>query len=386
LVSSLDGKNSGEIILITGAGGCIGSALVRSVVTSGAKLVVLVDHSEQNLYEIHSELTSVAGPAVNVPILGDISDKALLDELLEKYRPDTIFHAAAFKHVPLMEANPIAVIRNNVVGTWTLANAALQHGVRKLLMISTDKAANPRSVMGAAKRVAELTLLCLSSAKTRMSALRLVNVVGSSGSVVPLFQQQIERGGPVTVTHQDCQRYFLSLPETIDLILAAAALNETGARSMPERGASAGALRAVVAPGSWGALFAPELSAPVKIVDLAESLIREAGPQAAATQIVFTGLRPGDKLNEDLISTAEWFEPTTNAKLRKINGPQPSPKILDTAIQLIAEEVSRRNLAPLVEILCELVPDYQPSEALRATLQGATLVGAQHCCAPSTQS
>ena len=176
-MSSLDGKNSGEIVLITGAGGCIGSALVRSIVTSGAKLVVLVDHSEQNLYGIHSELTSVADPAVHVPILGDISDKALLDELLEKYRPDTIFHAAAFKHVPLMEANPIAVIRNNVVGTWTLANAALQHGVRQLLMISTDKAANPRSVMRAAKRVAELTLLRLSSAKTRMSALRLVNVV-----------------------------------------------------------------------------------------------------------------------------------------------------------------------------------------------------------------
>jgi FlaA1/EpsC-like NDP-sugar epimerase len=366
-VSSLGRTNSDKVILVTGAGGCIGSALAKSLIQSGAKLVLLLDHSEQNLYEIHNELSADAGSFVLVPILGDICDKALLDELLEKYRPDAIFHAAAFKHVPLMEANPIAVIRNNALGTWTLANAALRHGVSQLVMISTDKAVNPRSVMGAAKRVAELIVLRLSDSRTRMSALRLGNVLGSNGSVVPLFQQQIARGGPVTVTHPDSRRYFVSLPDTIDLILAAAALNEDAA------------------------ILIPELGAPVKISDLANSLIREAGPQAAETEVVFTGLRPGDKLAEDLVSASEWLEPTADAKLKKMNGPQPPPKQLDSVIQAISEGVRTRNLAVLVETLCEVVPEYEPSEALLALLNDQVIVGAQpagagrHRCAPNAQ-
>jgi FlaA1/EpsC-like NDP-sugar epimerase len=360
-VNSLDGNISGKNVLITGAGGCIGSALVHRCVASGARLVVLLDHSEHNLYEIHSELAGSADSVGHIPVLGDICDRPLLDQLLEKYRPDAIYHAAAFKHVPLMEANPIAVIRNNVIGTWTLANAAIQHGVRQLLMISTDKAANPRSVMGAAKRVAELVILRLSTLATRMSALRLVNVLGSSGSVVPLFRQQIERGGPVTVTDPGCRRYFLSLPETIDLILAAASLQETDAT--PGNGAEG--LTSLSTSGRCAAILAPELDAPVNILDLAKSLIKEAGSKAVATAIVFTGLRPGDKLNEDLLSADEWFSETSNAKIRKINGPQPSAKILDAAIQVISEEVSRRNLTALMETLCELVPDYQPSGLLQ---------------------
>ena len=188
-----------------------------------------------------------------LPFLATSRDEGLLDEVFEKNGPGVIFHAAAFKHVPLMEANPIAVVRNNVLGTRTLANAALRYGVRQLIMISTDKAVNPRSVMGAAKRVAELILLRFSNSATRMSAVRLGNVLGSNGSVVPLFQQQIARGGPVTVTHPDSRRYFISLAETVELIHAAAALNE-----------DAGVL-------------VPELGAPVNILDLANRLIREAG-------------------------------------------------------------------------------------------------------------
>jgi len=282
-VNLLNGACPGKIVLITGAGGCIGSALARKVVDSDAKLVLLLDHSEQNLYEIDSEL-SAGGWSAHVPILGDISDEVLLDEILEKHRPDTIFHAAAFKHVPLMEVNPLAVIRNNVLGTWSLATAALRHGVRQLLMISTDKAVNPRSVMGAAKRVAELVLLRLSTRATRMSGLRLGNVLGSNGSVEPLFREQIARGGPVTVTHPEARRYFVSLPETVELILAAVALNEDA-----------------------GVLI-PELGAPVGIVELANRLIREAGWRSGEIEIVYTGLRPGDKLTEDLISAAEWLE------------------------------------------------------------------------------
>jgi FlaA1/EpsC-like NDP-sugar epimerase len=347
-VNPRNGASLGKTVLITGAGGCIGSALARSVVGSGAKLVLLLDHSEQNLYEIDSEL-SAGGSSSHVPILGDISDEALLDEILEKHRPDTIFHAAAFKHVPLMEVNPLAVIRNNVLGTWSLAKTALRHGVRQLIMISTDKAVNPRSVMGAAKRVAELVLLRLSTQATRMSGLRLGNVLGSNGSVVPLFQEQIARGGPVTVTHAEARRYFVSLPETVELILAAAGLNEDAG------------------------ILIPELGAPVGIVELANRLIREAGWRPGEIEIVYTGLRPGDKLTEDLISAAEWLEPTSDARLRKINGPRPSAEHLDSAMEIISEGARGRNLAPLIETLCELVPEYQPSETVLALVNGEAI-------------
>src|ERR1700675_490320 len=229
-------SNAGRTVLITGAGGCIGSALATAIVNSGAILAILLDHSEQNLYEVHTSLTAGDGPALHVPILGDISDYPLLSEVLEKYRPDTIYHAAAFKHVPLMETNPIAVVRNNALGTWALAKAAVQYRVERVVMISTDKAVDPCSIMGAAKCVAELVLLRWSNSGTRMSAVRLGNVWGSHGRVVPLFKQQIERGGPVTVTHPESCRYFLSLGDTVDVILAAAALDEDASILVPELG------------------------------------------------------------------------------------------------------------------------------------------------------
>jgi FlaA1/EpsC-like NDP-sugar epimerase len=358
-VSSVDAANSGKTVLITGAGGCIGSSLAKRILASGVERVVLLDHSEQNLHEIHSELRNEAVAFRHVPVLGDICDKALLDELFEKYRPDAIFHAAAFKHVPLTEANPIAVIRNNILGTSTLANTALQHGTGQLVMVSTDKAANPRCVMGAAKRVAELILLRVGNSRTHMSSLRLANVLGSTGSVVPLFQQQIVRGEPVTVTHPDACRYFISLSEAVDLILAAAMLNASSA------------------------VLLPEFGAPVKILDLAKKLTADAGLQAEQTKVVFTGLRPGDKLAEDLHSPTEWLEPTSDAKLRRINGRQPPPDRLDSAIQMIAEGVCGRNLPALFEVLCELVPEYQPSETIRAQCNGEMLVVAQHRYAPT---
>jgi len=342
-VNPRNGASPGKIVLITGAGGCIGSGLARNVVRSGATLVLLLDHSEQNLYEIDSEL-SAGGSSSHVPILGDISDEVLLDEILEKHRPGTIFHAAAFKHVPLMEVNPLAVIRNNVLGTWSLAKAALRHGVRQLIMISTDKAVNPRSIMGPRNALPSWFCLRLSTRATRMSGLRLGNVLGSNGSVVPLFKEQIARGGPVTVTHPEARRYFVSLPETVDLILAATALNEDAC------------------------VLIPELGAPVGIVELANRLIRQAGWRPGEIEIVYTGLRPGDKLTEDLISGAEWLEPTSDARLRKINGPRPSSEHLDSAMEVISEGARGRNLAPLIETLCELVPEYEPSETLLALM------------------
>jgi FlaA1/EpsC-like NDP-sugar epimerase len=344
----LNTTNAGKTVLITGAGGCIGSALAKAILNSGVRLAILLDHSEQNLYEVHTELTAGAFGAPHVPILGDISDDALLGEVLEKYRPHAIYHAAAFKHVPLMEANPIAVIRNNVLGTWALAKAALQNGVERLVMISTDKAVNPRSAMGAAKRVAELVLLRLSTSSTRMSALRLGNVLGSHGSVVPLFQQQIERGGPVTVTHPESRRYFLSLRETVDLILAAAALGEDAG------------------------ILVPELGEPVKIVDLAKRMILEAGRDGGAPpEIVFTALRPGDKLSEELVSARERTEPSGDSRLWRVKSTAVSADVLDSALQAISEGVRLRNLATLLETLCRIVPEYQPSETLLSRLNPA---------------
>ena len=348
-----------EVILVTGAGGSIGSSIARQLCVRVQhccdptrqdvnRTLVLLDHSEQNLYEIDSEIKPAAAHSFHqcIPILGDVADDALLDELFEKYRPTQIFHAAAFKHVPLMEENPIAVIRNNILGTSTLAAAAQKHRARELLMISTDKAANPRSIMGAAKRVAELILARLDTSATRMRSLRLGNVLGSTGSVVPLFQQQIARGGPVTVTHPEARRYFLSLDDATDLILATAALNDPGT------------------------LFVPELETPVKILDLAKKLIRKSAANAPSNtkqiEIVFTGLRPGDKLSEDLLSSFETAEPTAHPKLRRIAGPLPTADSLDAATRVIAETVQSRDLPALLDTIRSLVPDYHPSETLSA--------------------
>ena len=376
----VDGSSSGEVILVTGAGGSIGSALARefcvgvqhccapawqdvsraSVLSEGRALsqdaqirtVVLLDHSEQNLYEIHSGLSSAKAiatvPPQIIPILGDINDASLMEDLFEKFRPTQIFHAAAFKHVPLMEENPIAVIRNNILGTWTLATFAAKYRARNLTMISTDKAANPSSIMGAAKHVAEQILTRLDTSATRMRSIRLGNVLGSTGSVVPLFQRQIQSGGPVTVTHPEASRYFISLEEATNLILAAAALDDSAT------------------------LLVPDLPAPIKILDLAKKLIAEAQPSAASApkqiEILFTGLRPGDKLHEDLLSSSESAEPTTHPKLRRITGPLPTANSLGSAITLISEKVQSRDLPALLDAIRSLVPEYQPSEILNSQI------------------
>jgi len=362
-----------EVILITGAGGSIGSSLAKNLAASSlgsanadqhvgarhgrardlqvaARSLLLFDHSEQNLYEINSELSGAVTNASQqiIPILGDVNDAPLLAEVFEKYRPTQIFHAAAFKHVPLMEENPIAVIRNNILGTWTLAITAAKYRARQLTMISTDKAANPRSIMGAAKRVAEQILTRLDTPATRMRSIRLGNVLGSTGSVVPLFRRQIANGGPVTVTHPEARRYFLSLDEATNLIFAAAALEDAAT------------------------LFVPELDDPIKILDLAKKLISEAHTSAASAEkqieIVFTGLRPGDKLHEDLLSSSESAEPTTHPKLRRITGPTPTAKSLDSAVTLISEKAHSRDLPALIEAIRSLVPDYEPSNLISAQI------------------
>lgn len=349
-VSKAQAANAGKTILLTGAGGSIGSALAMRIAASGPRLVVLLESSEQNLYQIHTDLNDLPRGAPHVPILGDIADHPLIDAIFAQHLPAIVYHAAAFKHVPLMEANPFAAIRNNALGTYALAKTVAQHAAAKLIMISTDKAVNPQSVMGVSKRVAELVLMALSNEKTRMNSVRLGNVLGSRGSVGLLFLQQISRGGPVTVTHAEVRRYFLTLGETVGLVLMAASLE------------------------SCGGIWVPELGPPLKVLDLAEHLIRNAGLRPGDDiPIAFIGLRAGDKMVEELVSTQESREDGALCGLRRVTGPRLSPGDLEAAIAELTESLRRRDLAALIRVLCSIVPEYQPSATLVELLKDSEI-------------
>ena len=345
-VAKVQAAHEGKTILLTGAGGSIGSALALKIAASGPQLVLLLENCEQNLYQIHTELNRLAYAAPFISILGDITDRPLLDTIFAQHHPEVVYHAAAFKHVPLMEANPLAAVRNNSLGTYALAQAVADHGAEKLIMISTDKAVDPRSVMGASKRLAELILLALGNEKTRMNSIRLGNVLGSQGSVGLLFLQQISRGGPVTVTHPDVGRYFLTLGETVGLVLASGALESSG--------------------GIW----VPEIGPPLKVLNLAEHLIRNASlTPGDDVPIAFMGLRAGDKMVEQLVSTHESMENGTVGGLHRVAGPQLSLADLETALAELTEILRRRDLPALIQALCGIIPEYQPSAGLLELLK-----------------
>jgi FlaA1/EpsC-like NDP-sugar epimerase len=337
-------SHAGKTILVAGAGGSIGSHLARSLLAAKPHTLVLLDRGEHNLYEIHAEL-SAAGRGNVIAALADIGDEAALEELFGKYPPDLIYQAAAFKQVPMLESNPLAALRNNALGTWVLAKTAARHRVPELVALSTDKAANPRSVLGASKRIAELVLLASSGPRTRMNSLRLGNVLGSRGSVVPLFLRQIARGGPVTVTHPDVCRYFLTLDEAVELLLAVAARPE------------------------GGRLFAPELGEPIPVARLAEFLIRRAGRASGQeVSIAMTGLRPGDKLSEDLISSRESRAEPVNRWLYRVATPALPAAELTEALTDLRQSVEGRDGAAALETVCRIVPEFQPSAELRQSL------------------
>ncbi len=285
---------TGKVMMVTGAGGSIGSEMCRQIARFKPARLVLFELSEYALYTIEQELKQ-AFPALEfVCLVGDVRDAARVSEVLSVYQPSAIFHAAAYKHVPMMEQrNAWQAIRNNVLGTWTIARAAQQHGVGKFVMISTDKAVNPTNVMGASKRLAELVCQALQeTGQTRYVSVRFGNVLGSSGSVIPKFREQIAKGGPITVTHPEITRYFMSIPEAAQLVLQAGLM------------------------GGGGEIFVLDMGEPVKIVDLARDLIRLSGMSESDIKIEFSGLRPGEKLYEELLADDENTLPTPHPKLR----------------------------------------------------------------------
>ena len=332
---------SGRNILLTGAGGSIGSALAETILMSDPRLLILLDHSEGNLYEVDTNLNGLREGVDRISMIGDVCDRELLMEIFERYQPEIILHAAAFKHVPLMERNPIAAVRTNALGTNTLARAAERFGVERLVMVSTDKAVNPRSVMGASKRVAEFALLRWTSTKSHMRAVRLGNVLGSQGSVVPTFERQISAGGPVTVTHPDVSRYFLTMNNAVDLILAALSLE------------------------GEAQIFIPDIGEPVRIMDLAKQVIEEAGfCSESEIPIVVTDLRPGDKMSEDFLGDNESASQTNDHRLFAVNTPAIPREEFDSLMEGLAGAVDRRNLHTIIESLRKLVPEFRPSESI----------------------
>ncbi|MFZ1971635.1 MAG: polysaccharide biosynthesis protein [Candidatus Acidiferrales bacterium] len=341
---------SRRTILLTGAGGSIGSALAKAILRLGPRQLILLDHSERNLNQIDWELAAGADGNLFTSVLGDISDASLLSELFQRYRPEVVYHAAAFKHVPLMESNPIAVVRNNALGTAMLAKICRERGAAILVMVSTDKAVNPISIMGASKRFAELALLRWNHSGTRMSAVRLGNVLASQGSVVPRFLKQISRGGPVTVTHPGAARYFFTIDEAVDLILLASALAEDGG------------------------IFVPRLGPPVKILDMALQLIADAAAKTGkAVPVVFAGLRPGDKLSEEFLSGDEFAEPTTDPRLFRVNTERLLAGGFDSRLAELSRSVAQRDLPAMMETLCAMVPDYRPTEVLRRARESSSV-------------
>lgn len=331
---------SGRTILLTGAGGSIGSALAKAVIRLEPRRLLLLDNSERNLNEIDSEIVGIDRDR-HTSVLGDICDAKFLSEIFRRYRPEIVYHAAAFKHVPLMENNPFAAIRNNALGTSSLARISQAEGVAIFVMVSTDKAVNPISIMGASKRVAELALLSLNNSRNQMSALRLGNVLGSHGSVVPTFLRQISQGGPVTVTHPDVSRYFLTIDDAVELILLTSSLDE------------------------GGGIFIPHLRAPVKILDIAYELVGHArSKRSKDIPITFTGLRSGDKMSEEFLEHDEAAEATVDRRLFRVKTSEIQADRFDIDLGDLSRSVAERDLPSMIETLCRIVPGYRPTQLL----------------------
>lgn len=332
---------SGEVVLVTGAGGSIGSELCRQIAPFAPKVLVLLGHGENSIYDTELELREKHSNLSIKTIIADIQDAKRMEQVFKEYQPDVVFHAAAHKHVPLMEKNPAEAVKNNIFGTKNVATLAHEYSVSRFVLISTDKAVNPTSVMGATKRVAEMIVQSLDRiSDTKYASVRFGNVLGSRGSVIPIFKRQIARGGPVTVTHPEMVRYFMTIPEAVQLVIQAGAL------------------------AKGGETFVLDMGKPVKIADLAKDLIRLSGFEPGKDiEIEFTGIRPGEKLFEELL-TAE--EGTTATKHDRIYVGKPSDFSMDKLFvklkeleQIVTKPIDESQGKTIREILKTLVPTAQ---------------------------
>ena len=338
-IESIMGYVKDKVIMVTGGGGSIGSELCRQLVSHKPKQLIIFDIYENNAYDIQQELKINYPDANVVTLIGSIRNVSRLESVFAQYKPDIVYHAAAHKHVPLMEVSPDEAVKNNVVGTWNVARMADKYGVKKFVMISTDKAVNPTNVMGATKRICEMIVQTYNEiSKTDFVAVRFGNVLGSNGSVIPLFKKQIEAGGPVTVTDPNIIRYFMTIPEAVSLVLQAGAY------------------------AKGGEIFILDMGEPVKIDDLAKNLIRLSGYTLGVNmEIKYTGLRPGEKLYEELLMKEEGLQETDN-KLIHIGKPIEFDKenFFDNLEKLKEEAYSETG--NIRELIKEVVPTYHPGE------------------------
>ncbi|MCC6470625.1 MAG: polysaccharide biosynthesis protein [Alphaproteobacteria bacterium] len=339
---------AGRRVLVTGAGGTIGGELVRQIAAFGPSHLALIDNGEYALYTIDLELSQAFPQVGREAILADVRDRARLDQAMAGIKPELVFHAAALKHVPIVEAHPEEGVLTNTMGTRNVADACRRHGVAAMVMISTDKAVDPTSVMGATKRLAEgycQALDRIERAKpngTRFVTVRFGNVLGSSGSVVPLFQRQLAQGGPLTVTHPDAVRYFMTVREAVELVLEASALG-------------------VNEPADPGRILVLDMGEPVRVVDLAKQMIRLAGLKPDRdVKIVYTGLRPGEKLSETLLHASEPLQPTRYAGILFAMPRATDHQVLARALDELAECAQSRRGGRTLDMLQLLVPEYRP--------------------------
>jgi len=340
---------SGKVILVTGAAGSIGSEIVRQLIAYFPAKLVLVDQAESALYDLEYELAGKLPTNVQLIVnVADVSDTRRVSKIFKNHQPDIIFHAAAYKHVPLMENNPYEAIKTNVIGTRILAELASEVGVDKFVMVSTDKAVNPTNVMGATKRLAEMytqSMNQIEGVKTKFIATRFGNVLGSNGSVIPLFKKQIERGGPVTVTHPEITRYFMTIPEACELVLEAATM------------------------GQGGEVFVFDMGESVKIIDLAKKMITLSGLRVDKDiEIRYTGLRPGEKLYEELLNNDENTLPTHHPKILIAEVNTPSYAYMEVATNDLNHLLSSGDNNSIVAKIKEIIPEYKSNNSVFETL------------------
>src|SRR6266540_863701 len=324
----------GQTVVVTGAGGSIGSELCRQIARADPARIVLVDQSEAALFEIERELVDERGFTAGFPVLADVKNRSRMRQVFEKYAATVVFHAAAYKHVPLMEANPLESVRNNVLGTRVVAEAAMEAGVARFVLISTDKALNPNSIYGQSKTLCEWIVAAHggSDVQTRFVAVRFGNVLNSRGSVIPIFRRQIERGGPVTVTDPEMTRFFMTIPEAAALVIQAGAI------------------------GGRGQIFVLDMGKPIRILELARNMIRLSGKDPDKDiEIKFIGARPAEKIHEELFAEGETWRPTEHAKILALDVDPIDPRWLDEELNALDQLVEESETLELVSRLAAMV-------------------------------